>query len=548
MEYYSPRSNESTSSADEESQSIATSITLTNSESSIQSDMIDDEYSDSPSLLANTNKLLEWVNIMNKPILSLDELFRVSSSLFVAVFESLFRMQIPGVNRQPKLRNDYIHNAQLVVDHLSEQIQMDLKHITGNAIVDGDKRVLSNLVHILVRIVSITSQESLSSIETSESMMKEGVRGGGRDPRHKIDIRDIPYLKKKIQATQRSGEALPVRVPKAKGNGILGSSYKGYKSYKHSKLAASQDRLHRLHTTAIQKAQKVFHLEDKMESARQRRERLRYMREAHYRKNNMIRAEKSMRAMNNRWMEDKKRESKAFVMRKNSMDDVMAQQVYRGLLRQLRSWRLEEQSELLEKMSKDEKEASLHLDSLKNFFDERIDMLREQQSTIQHFEDTRGRDIAETRDELLRTVNSKSQQWEAKSSAALAHSREKELFRRQEGYSKIFRDFLNAAHTQPTSSNLPTNRPRERERKRSTSIPRRMSMSRSFRPAYDGEDEGADAVSANELFLLGNMKTGESKVKVPDLKMHDLVMKMGGAKKDRQTRRSHSVPTKFRMQ
>ena len=89
-----------------------------------------------------------------------------------------------------------------------------------------------------------------------------------------------------------------------------------------------------------------------MESARQRRERLRYMREAHYRKNNMIRAEKSMRAMNNRWMEDKKRESKAFVMRKNSMDDVMAQQVYRGLLRQLRSWRLEEQSELLEKMSK----------------------------------------------------------------------------------------------------------------------------------------------------------------------------------------------------
>jgi hypothetical protein len=111
---------------------------------------------DASVLLTNTNKLLSAVGISAKKIISTEELSRVASSLFVAVFESLFHQKIQGVIRNPQTKDDYERNAQLVIDSLSEQIQLDLKHITGRSIVCGDVRVLSNLVHILVRIVSLT--------------------------------------------------------------------------------------------------------------------------------------------------------------------------------------------------------------------------------------------------------------------------------------------------------------------------------------------------------------------------------------------------------
>lgn len=111
---------------------------------------------DTSVLLANTNKLLTAVGISAKRIESTEELSRVASSLFVAVYESLFHQKIPGVIRNPVSRSEFERNAQLVIDSLSDQIQLDLKHITGRSIVGGDLRVLSNLVHILVRIVSLT--------------------------------------------------------------------------------------------------------------------------------------------------------------------------------------------------------------------------------------------------------------------------------------------------------------------------------------------------------------------------------------------------------
>lgn len=111
---------------------------------------------DSSVLLSNTNKLLTAVGISAKKIVSTEELSRVASSLIVAVFESLFHQKITGIVRNPQSTEHYEQNAQLVIDCLSDQIQLDLQHITGKSIVSGDLRVLSNLVHILVRIVSLT--------------------------------------------------------------------------------------------------------------------------------------------------------------------------------------------------------------------------------------------------------------------------------------------------------------------------------------------------------------------------------------------------------
>ena len=114
------------------------------------------QVEDEAALLSNTNKLLTAVGISAKRITSTEELSRVASSLFVAVYESLFHEKIIGVIRAPKSVDDYENNAQLVIDSLSDQIQLDLKHISGKSIVTRDIRVLSNLVHILLRIVSLT--------------------------------------------------------------------------------------------------------------------------------------------------------------------------------------------------------------------------------------------------------------------------------------------------------------------------------------------------------------------------------------------------------
>lgn len=59
-------------------------------------------------LLQDTNKLLSAVGIGGKQVLSYNELCRVSSSLFVAVFEALFNIRIDGINRNPRSQTDYI--------------------------------------------------------------------------------------------------------------------------------------------------------------------------------------------------------------------------------------------------------------------------------------------------------------------------------------------------------------------------------------------------------------------------------------------------------
>jgi len=58
-------------------------------------------------LLQETNYLLAAVGVASKKITSYDELCRVSSSLFVAVFETLFNCRIEGINRNPHFPIDY---------------------------------------------------------------------------------------------------------------------------------------------------------------------------------------------------------------------------------------------------------------------------------------------------------------------------------------------------------------------------------------------------------------------------------------------------------
>jgi hypothetical protein len=117
-------------------------------------------------LLEETNDLLVRVGISSKKISSIEELSRVSSSMFVAVYESLFRTRLEGINRNPQTKEEYTSNVQIVIDELSDQIQIDLKHINGEDIANGDVRTISNLLRIFARIFNVTRYSYLFTSST----------------------------------------------------------------------------------------------------------------------------------------------------------------------------------------------------------------------------------------------------------------------------------------------------------------------------------------------------------------------------------------------
>jgi hypothetical protein len=71
---------------------------------------------DPSTILSNTNNLLSIIGISTKKVTSMGELVKVASSMFVAVFESLFHVRLEGIIRNPQSRDEYAHNAQRVID------------------------------------------------------------------------------------------------------------------------------------------------------------------------------------------------------------------------------------------------------------------------------------------------------------------------------------------------------------------------------------------------------------------------------------------------
>lgn len=145
-----------------------------------------DESEIETNLIDETNKLLSATGIVAKKIMSVAELARVSSSIFVAIFESVYHTRIEEVLRNPVTRSDYEYNAQLVIERLSEQINSDLSHITGSLIVNGDMTALKNLVNIFTRILSFTRyvQRLLPPLLTAYRCACSHCSSQPRNPQH----------------------------------------------------------------------------------------------------------------------------------------------------------------------------------------------------------------------------------------------------------------------------------------------------------------------------------------------------------------------------
>jgi hypothetical protein len=322
-------------------------------------------------LTVNVNYLLHLVGINTaEREVGTHELRRVASSLFVALYERLFGMRLEGIIRHPTTKADYVVNAQRVIDSLSQQIKMDLQHITGPNIVDGNLQALSNLVHIFFHIVNITtgsqsssdfrgprddrrrsgqdnSSDSLESMSTHESAFDE--KGGMKKLSGPLNL-------KKMAASFRRN----LEVPEENFQHIIAKEAEGILRSSEVMLAQQQ----------------------RLEAARRRREDMLKSREIQFGDYNKRKEGVSYSAMQKRFLVDSNNEKKAFYLRRSNEEHVMLRKIYKGLLNKMHEWRVDKHEEMRSRVSSMREEARRHIQSLQALFEDRVRVLREQENDV----------------------------------------------------------------------------------------------------------------------------------------------------------------------
>lgn len=107
-------------------------------------------------LLRNTNKMLNNAGLVDtlNAVKSIEELQKVASSMFVAVYEARFHIRLEEIIRNPNNELDNIYNSNILLNHLQNRINMKLKHISGLSIAQGNLKALYNLVRIFLHLLN----------------------------------------------------------------------------------------------------------------------------------------------------------------------------------------------------------------------------------------------------------------------------------------------------------------------------------------------------------------------------------------------------------
>jgi hypothetical protein len=161
-------------------------------------------------VLERTNKLILTVGLSAKPIEEISELRQCAASMFVAIFESMFRVRVRDIVRVPTYPEDYKRNAQLIIKAITSAFLVDIPHITGASICEGDVRAISDLVDVISNIIlgkitkrrsrsrssSLTQKVSANISRTSPEKKKEAISVSTK-PSKKPRVPRVVGLKKK---------------------------------------------------------------------------------------------------------------------------------------------------------------------------------------------------------------------------------------------------------------------------------------------------------------------------------------------------------------
>jgi len=178
-----------------------------------------------------------------------------------------------------------------------------------------------------------------------------------------------------------------------------------------------------------------YQSDKKIEIARKRRERLLSLRENRYRSNNLHRSLKSQSLRQSRGLEDDRREQKAHLMRKESLDNSMLRKVYSQVVDQMKRWRIDEEKESRENSNLLKQQATWHTDVLKTLFNDRLALVREQKDdVIQRIRHQHRETFGIQQQRVLSDLRRRHLQLLDKEQNRLRQSRDHELFRRREAH------------------------------------------------------------------------------------------------------------------
>jgi len=390
------------------------------------------------SLLLNTNNLLSAVGITAKKISSINELTRVASSMFVAVYEALFQRRLEGIVRENPSKSDYEFNVQSVIDGLSDEIKMDLQHITGKSIVQGDIRALTHLVHIFVRIVAITTQsESQSSLGQDGRNFNDGLQDD--NDRDSLSTHESTFQDSNVNGVSR-------KLSSASRAFVLGGGLQSLSAERVRRLC-EEDARQLMLSTEVQLQQ-----EQRIEEARFRREKARQVREGKLGQANRRRIEISEKVQQARWIEDSMRASDSHKKRQSSEEQTMLRQIYRGLLSKLHAWRREERQEARERVGRMRDEAKDHIESLQVLFEDRVRLLQEESNKARKAEEDHARAHKRMGTDLLHSYSGRQKRLLETQRGLLAQRRQQQLLKRREAHKNLLA-LLNAESWSETLRN-----------------------------------------------------------------------------------------------
>jgi hypothetical protein len=127
------------------------------------------------------------------------------------------------------------------------------------------------------------------------------------------------------------------------------------------------------------RSRNILLLDEKLESARRRREKLHKLSSSNFSAINKKKYDTTIQTQQKRWIEDLKRDQYSYHLRKRNEEQVMLRKIYRGFLHKIHEWRLNQQSDVQEKVNMIRDEAKSHIDSLSSLFDDRVRLLREEE-------------------------------------------------------------------------------------------------------------------------------------------------------------------------
>ncbi|KAG7387844.1 hypothetical protein PHYPSEUDO_013615 [Phytophthora pseudosyringae] len=139
---------------------------LQNAQVLAPNDRVQAEESAADQLVSDTNALLSKMGFGDRAFASAADLVASVSSMSVALYEKLFQFRLRDVERVPRTRQDYEHNAQLVADALRGALLEQgndgdaVDELTGERLCDGDLGSIRRLLTMLQQVYTLLFEES----------------------------------------------------------------------------------------------------------------------------------------------------------------------------------------------------------------------------------------------------------------------------------------------------------------------------------------------------------------------------------------------------